>query len=466
MNGPFTVALVDVSETTFGPEHLREDFVVLDLSLSESEGDFCNLSIEIRNPRVGLLAPGRPRWFWLAWNPTYDPAASESSAAEFEDMVPLFFGRVQGVPVDFIGETVTLNFLARPVDFDEQKAAVADTLRVLPYFDGVWFSPEDRLDPDNVLESRPLLWNIDRVTHVVTTTDITSGEDGTINLTGDDVLADDSGKTTLRISYGDPPCRQVNVTANVSWDQIASGPIWLIGGPTGLGIMSYPVDTFTGAGLQKNWPQPGFNIGGGWTVRDAFCSRVDHGGNDEYTYTNAIGVIGKRQNGAGAVIVPPWAEPQFVLGNYFPGHILVLKRWKLGTGLSVQYDVKRGKTETVTFSLRSNTQSILTDSTAGEAIDLSFSTSEVSQPVGVFSDDTFDIPLGKPWARSYVTTDRGEMSLQYLILVARARLLASARCVDVTFEIPWTTAIAAGVSCRKNVTIAHDDLPEIGRAHV
>jgi len=449
MNRAFSIALVGETETTFSPEHVREDLFVTDLQVSQSEGDFCTLTIEVENPHVGLLAPGRPRWIWIAWNPTFDPLASDSSEATFDDMVPLFFGRVQGVPNDFIGEVVTLNFLARPLDYEAQKAAVADTLRVFPWFDGVWFAPEDRADPDNVLESRSALWHIDRVTHDVSVSNVITGEDGTITFTGDDVLSD-----SIRISYGDPPCRQVNVTATIAWDQIASGPVWVIGAPGA----TRAIDTYTGAGLQKNWPQPGFNVGGGWTVRDSICNRLDGTGRDEYTYSDKIGILGKARD-AKTVIVPPWAEPQIVLATFFPGHVLVLKKWKLGAALSVQYDVKRGKSETVTFSLRSNTQSILTDSTDGEAVDLRFSTSEVASPVGVFSDGTFDLPIGKPWARSYITTDRGEQSLQYLILVARARLLASARCVDVTFEVPWNRAIAEGVSCRKNVVISDSSLP-------
>jgi hypothetical protein len=115
-NRPFSVAIVDASETTFSPSHLREDYQVFDVNIEEAEGDFCNMSIEIENPQIGLLAPGRPLWIWIAWNPNWvadypdfdsdsDVSDSPSSDAIFADMVPLFFGRVQGVPEDFIGET-------------------------------------------------------------------------------------------------------------------------------------------------------------------------------------------------------------------------------------------------------------------------------------------------------------------------------------------------------------------------
>jgi hypothetical protein len=450
VNHAFSVAMVEATETTFNASHVREDLFVTDLTITHSEGDFCNLQIEVENPRAGPLAAGRPRWIWVAWNPNYDPLASESSAAVFEDMIPLFFGRIQGVPADFVAETVVYNFLARPLDYEAQKNTVADALRVLPWFDGVWFAPDDRFIADNVLESRSALWHIDPVTHQVTTSNIITGEDGTVTFTGEDVLED-----SVRIQYGDPPCRQVNVKANVSWDQIASGPIWVIGD---VGV-TYPVDTYTGAGLQKNWPQPGYDIKGGWTVRDAVCNRLDTRGKDEWTYSDQIGILVKRTQGDKTVIVPPWREPQIVLATFFPGHVLVIRKWKIGAALSVQYDVKRGRNEAVSFSLRSDTQAILTDSTDGEVVEMSFSTSEVASPVGTFSDGTLDVPLGKPWARSYITTDRGEQSLEYLILVARARLLASARCVDVTFEVPWNRAIEEAVSLRKSVIVSDESLP-------
>lgn len=450
MNRAFSVALVDETETAFSPEHVREDLFVTDLSVSQSEGDFATLSLEVENPRVGLLAPGRPRWVWIAWNPTFDPFASESSEAEFADMVPLFFGRIQGVPADFIGDVVTLNFMARPLDFDTQRDAVAESLRVAPWFDGVWFNPDTRFNPDNVLESRAALWHIDRVTHEVSVSNIVTGEDGTINFDGDDILQD-----TLRVSYGDPPCRQVDVTANIAWDQIASGSVSVFGD----GISGYRIiNSYTGLGLLDNWPKPGQKIGGDWIVSKSNALRVDGTGNDIWTYSSALEVFGLAKQGL-AHTMPPWATEQIVLGNRFPAHVFVLKKQKIAGFVEVGFDTKRGRSETVRFSLRSNTQSILTDSTDGETKELTFSTSEIAAPIGQFSDGTLDFPLGKASARSYVTTDRGAQSIEYLILVARAHLLASARCVDVTFEVPWNNAIAAGISCRKNVVLSDTSLP-------
>src|SRR5262249_24154569 len=135
--------------------------------VEQQEGDFASLTMTVRNPRIGLLAPGRPVWAWLSW-------------WNGHETVPLFYGRLIGLPTNLDQELVEFNFTARPSDFDIQKAAVADTLRVRPYWDGIFFNPKSRYEPDNVLESRPANWHVDRITHEVTISDITNGEDGTV----------------------------------------------------------------------------------------------------------------------------------------------------------------------------------------------------------------------------------------------------------------------------------------------
>lgn len=84
------------AETSFGPEHRREDEDVFAFRLDHTEGDFAMLSIDIRNPRRRLLE-GEDIWMWLAL-----------------DTEPLFFGRLVAIPEDLHGEIVTLNFRVRP----------------------------------------------------------------------------------------------------------------------------------------------------------------------------------------------------------------------------------------------------------------------------------------------------------------------------------------------------------------
>jgi hypothetical protein len=74
----------------------------------------------------------------------------------------MFFGACSEFPEGLISERVTLSFIARPLDFADQKEAVAAALRVLPTYDPVFLTPEAQADPDSVLEALPELWHTDR----------------------------------------------------------------------------------------------------------------------------------------------------------------------------------------------------------------------------------------------------------------------------------------------------------------
>jgi hypothetical protein len=248
MAGPFYFAWADADELTFGEGHVRNDEEILSFTINHDEGDFSSLDITIINPRVGLLAPGRKLWAWLSYQ---KPG----------EVVPIFFGRLVGVPEDLDQEQVKLAFIARPEDYDAQKAAVAATKRVAPYWDPIWFSLDTVDDPNNVLESRPELWHVDRTSLNVTTSNLLVGEDDTISIDEDQAFYD-----SLRISYGQPPVRSVTMTATVSWTQNAAGALGGVAPPT--------VQTYTGAGLEKNWPKSGHNVGGGWKVLSGSATRV------------------------------------------------------------------------------------------------------------------------------------------------------------------------------------------------
>ena len=101
----------------------RVDEDVFAFELSHLEGEFATLNVEIRNPRVGLLKPGRKRWCWLG-----------------KDGVALFHGRLVGIPTNIREEVVTLNFVARPSDFDARKKAVAAGMRTFPFYDPLWIA--------------------------------------------------------------------------------------------------------------------------------------------------------------------------------------------------------------------------------------------------------------------------------------------------------------------------------------
>ncbi len=207
--GPFYFAWADKNEAFDPAVHARIDEDIFKFDVDHSEGDFATLTAIVRNPRIGLLAPSRRVWAWLSW---------QNGA----DLVPLFYGRLVGVPTDINQELVTLVFTARPADFVALKAAKAETLKVRPYYDPIWINPDALDDPDTVLEARSALWSIDRVTHEVDISDVLVGEDGIEDFGPDEVPYD-----SVKINLGETPLRSVSVDATINWTQSASGTLAL-----------------------------------------------------------------------------------------------------------------------------------------------------------------------------------------------------------------------------------------------
>lgn len=468
MAGPFYFAWADAAEMDFGPEHVRADEHVFSFTIQHDEGDFPVLDIAIMNPRVGLLAPGRKLWAWLSYDKAWTPPApvqegdseSEESESDTSDVVPLFFGRLVGVPADLDQELIQLSFVARPEDYQEQKVAIADTLKARPYWDPIWFAPESLGDPDNVLESRPELWHVDRTTLLVTTSHILSGEDGTIELGEADVFYD-----SVRVSYGQAPVRRAEVTAQVSWDQNASGIFDLsrmvqFGGP-------FLVNSFTGEGLVANWPKPGTGLGGGWSVAFSTAVRVD--GTEPPTwgwvFTGNIGFIPgtipvqntfTRAHGAHGVQCPIAAPPfSIAAGLTRFNKMMLVYEWQIHVTLGVQYDVSRKRDEVLTFALEADVQSVLTEPGDEEVLQIGLSSSEVASPI----DPGGLLPIGTVRRPSYFSMPRGAQSIEYLIALARSRLLARARMVDIEMELPGTAAVELELSCRKSCVFTDSRLP-------
>ena len=226
-------AWVDASETTFGAEHMRWDEAIFSFTLAQDEGDPASLTAVVRRPRndagdADRAARSRPQdmgWFALDCGPA----------------LIKFRGRLVGIPTSIFEELVTLEFVARPVDVVAQKEALADTLRVLPYYDEAVIDQARRNDPDVVLEGYTKIWHYDRETHVVTVSDEITGEDGLVEFDG----ASEAGKVLydgLGLTLTSGPLSRVDVSAEYTWTQQARGTVDL----TNYLISSWPESASNG----------------------------------------------------------------------------------------------------------------------------------------------------------------------------------------------------------------------------
>ena len=429
----FYFAWTEPTDTAFIQAFARNDEAIVGFEVSHAEGDFPSATIDLRNPRVGLLNPGRKIWAWLSW----DGDSASSAGAE-----ALFFGRLVGVPSDIQENIVRLTFIGRPADYDTQKRALAETLKVRPYYDKIWIDPTRRDDPDVALEARPSLWHINRLTHAVTVSDILAGEDGTVSFGPSDIIAD-----SLNISYGEAPLRRVAVTADVLWNQQASGTVditpELVAAFAAAGTTEpNMVSSFTGQGLGDDWPGAEDDIGGGWKIGAA-------------TLTPADGTILKRAFKQVTVKFTEVPETGIGTATAVPFKIK-FPRWRFLPYLPVAYEAARSRTETLNLELHADVQAMISDESETELLQLSFSSSEISELVdGENSNAT--MPIEDLRRRQYFPTDRGQQSIEYLISLARARLLTRARTVQIEFETSF--ARAADLTCRLSAAISDDRLP-------
>lgn len=464
-HGPFFFAWVDDDEIEFvAADHARDDEDVFSLEITQTEGEFASATVVIRNPQIGLLAPSRKRWAWMSF---YD--------RDNDKVIPLFFGRLKGVPDNIFDKQVSIVFTARPKDFVAQKAALAQSLRVLPYWEPIFLDEKSWTDDDVVLEARSALWHIDRVSHQVSITDYLVGEDGEIAFYANKVPRD-----SLAISMASPPLRAVTVNAEVPWKQTAAGALDLA--PLLLGTWPYEHDSnfakmitsFTIDGLISDWPKPDSKIGDGWKVLDGSLenmtytvgSRVANIGffdihsDNEYLIEQNEKAI--RENSEAAKALPyitPGSATYPKIYNFI-GQSGPFSSYAGDFGatlgyarpvLKVIYDAERDLSESVSLTMYSDMQEIITAPEDDEALVLTLNANSISDP-------TYDgtIPLGSLDSRGFSHTDRGRLAIEHLVLLARANLIARARAV----EVSWKGKIidALDISLRKNARIFDDRL--------
>lgn len=427
------LAWVDSTDTVFSPAFAREDEDVVAIEVEHNEGDHAAATVDIRNPRVGLLAPGRKTWVWI------------SVTDDDGNLSPVLFGRIVGVPVDIQENIIRVTFIARPGDFDAQKRALAAILKAqgAPYWDAVWVRPELYDDPDVLLEAIPSLWHTDRITHVVTLSSILQGEDATKIFGGSDIIAG-----SVSLTYGEPPLRHVDVEAEVLWQQQAQGTVNITtelvsafraaGSTDGNFISSY-----TGQGLYDDWPEPNDDIGGGWTVGDTMTIR------------SVDGTVARRKYKSVTVKYDTVPETGIDTATAVPFQIK-FPLWRFLPFFPVTYEASRSRSEKLLFRLSADVQALMLDESDTETVKLSFSSSTVTDLIdGEGSNAT--MPIGDLARRQYLTTPRGQQSIEYLIAVARTQLLARARTVEIECGIRF--AQAAQLSCRMSATINDDRLP-------
>lgn len=435
----FYFAWINEGEVFNPAVHNRNDEDVFSFEWEHSEGDFAGLKVQIKNPRIGLLNPGRPLWAFLAFND-----GSQGSPIP----VCFFKGRLIGIPSNVFDTLVTLDFIARPSNFSAQKVALANTMKVLPYYDPIFVKPDSWGDPDVVLEAYSRLWYIDPVTHLVSTSDILVPEDGTVEVQEEDHFYDD-----MQLTLNQTPLRAVTMTATIPWQQSGAGGVDITGKLLDHFVGRTYVTSYTFSGLLQDWPKPGSKFGSGWEVLNASLNDV--------TGTRPKAIIPDIFSWQGTVPDLPQGSVVFpikVTGEFHSGEKAgfnfqyEIVAVQLGFGvpqLSVTYARDAPFAQVVTFTMLSAQQAIITLPGEDEAFAIALNANRVSD---VTENNT--IPIGDTRRRSYVHTSRGLQSLEYLLLVARAHLIARSRAVEITFKMGFK--LGFHLRFLKKASLLHD----------
>jgi hypothetical protein len=434
---PFYFAMAEHEDTPFDDVyHAVMEFYIFSFTLEQAETEFASLSIEIENPGIpGLLAPGRPLWCWFSWfNGT--------------SIVPLFHGRLVAVPTNLLATVITLKFVARPENYEEQRAGIAQQVRDYgaPFWDEIFIDEAHRQDTDVVLEALPSDWHTDRVDQVVSITDILVGEDGTITFNSGEAYLDD-----LDVQIAETPIQAVAVEGTVPWRQTHGGTfnlgqwVW-----SGVGA----------SGVAKGWPKAGDGFSGGyncagsvaivtviapepvtWQIQYQNTKKEHRNGDTMSIQEHYSGLSG------GQLHIDKYNITIGDPDDGTPAHTEVeasgSQIWANGgaiTGMSLGYGADRDRNEKLSFTVRSDLQEVLRSN-----LD-----EEVPEKISKSGTSVQDA-IGNPSLPSYFMTPRGDVSVRYLIMLAVARLRLGARIVQAT----WGTTFEKGVllTLRKNAAL-------------
>ena len=235
----------------FSQAMARIDANILSLNVLHEEGQNPVATVVMKNPRIGLMAPGRHLCAWFSWLP------NDSTSGDAE---PLMFGLIDTINADLFAQKVTVRFQCRAADYISRKQAVAETLRVAPYYDPIGLTEANRDQPDPILEGWSSAFHIDRITQAWSASDLLLGEDGTVVFGGRSGAFVDY--KSVKFVRGEAPLTSIQVVMPIHWTQRG---IVYVDGPD-VNIVSYTGDTFL-----SGWPKPGATLGGGWRVEESYA---------------------------------------------------------------------------------------------------------------------------------------------------------------------------------------------------
>jgi hypothetical protein len=398
--GKIYFAAIDPGDTYDALIHSVENEIVLNLRISQAESEFARAEIEIENPGEGLLNPLRKtRCFISIENPSGLPKL-------------IFSGRILGYPTDITQETVRLQYIAQPDDWETQQQTFLDTLKVDPYYNELFISEDRRNDPAEILSGRTALLYWDRVTNTVALSDIV--EDGVFYDLGSAPLFD-----SVSFDIGDPPITDVNVNIEAQWIQSGVGVVDAgaaikqeFGSPVG-----NQINTLTPYSFEDAWR--GVTLPRGYSIQESVLTPV----------ANSFGLSQANLKSANSVVNAtdfPRAN-----GDTTGQRTVSVARVYYDASLILDAVYQQKRRETASFTLHAVTQDFALK--AKQVKDLFI---RIQNPTETAQAQILDEK--KPsffWDKGTADlTAFGRLAIEHGLARARAVVTKSARIIETTFE--------------------------------
>lgn len=488
----FYFAWVSSAETGFNAGHMREDELIFSFELKHEEAQFAELELEIANPYIGLLARGA-LWAWFSW--------SDGSG-----VYPLFFGRLVGIPDDLFADVIKVRLIARPLNYGALRAELAESLKVLPFYDPIFIDEGKLDDPDTVLEGYSALWHCDRLTHAVSVSDIITGEDGYIYFNEGEAFYDG-----VKMKIAGAPLLVCSIDATVSWTQCDNtgtfemktvpnmGDVISVNGIPTEGGGKFDNTNLGGGGVkfgaedpvdpQKKkkedeetqatykWTyknvSPGPHSDGDLMEESGSITKPFYGG--ELTKQTKVVQNADKETGQGEEYsieesykateetqppTPP-LPPQgggggsagggAPIGQPTPGELVPRDNDINDDTTEVAVEVEQERTEAVFVSMSADVQPVLVEVTEDQ--------NDLVELIQMNARDLVAAGVATQSDGAYFATERGQESVEYLLMICRAHLLAGSRIVEVEWECPFPKLVYSGMSCRMNAYLADARLP-------
>ncbi|MBL9029556.1 MAG: hypothetical protein JNK42_03675 [Caedimonas sp.] len=459
-------AWVDEREDFNPLRHALTDGEIFSFSLTEKEGAFPLVTIEIRNPYAGFLDPHQKQWCYV-------------SCDRGKGIELLFKGKLCAVPHHLNREMIALNFTARPSHWEDQLQTLHQNLKGSPFWDSLFVEEEGHDDPMESLEARSELFFWCRKTGEVKLSNLFWGSHKVD-------LGEKHFYDSLKIRMGEPPLSAVNVSLSVEWIQHYRGETDLsplIRSCFREGI----VNTLTGEDLQAKWWQTNEKIGhsGYWVAKSDLKEITPNYTGDLNLYPAVSEPIwvspedpaygkDKPSQPQQKRLKRSWFKANLVLGWIYRQKRREKVRFTLGhaTQLSPDYDQRTRKLNLNLQNIAS-TDDIHTwhakwNYSKGFRVvygDGAYTCRRKHRSEATFEEDRHHwIATGKkPKALfsahqgRFFSTDRGKKAIEYAIEIARAHLAASARAVEITVSGPIENFV--DLTCDHSVKIKDHRLP-------